>query len=188
MEASGLVEGYSFWTFTDIFEENYFPSVPFHGGFGLQNIHGVPKPTYRAFELLHRLGNEQLLVDGLHATVDAFVVRKKNSATVLLINHALPKHSIETEEVNITLTNTPEKCSAHIERIDETHVNPKKIWQKMGEPEYLSAKQVAHLQESSRLIREPIDCKYKDNTVNFKIKMPPHSVAAVTVEFDKEIN
>ncbi|MGH6612456.1 MAG: GH39 family glycosyl hydrolase, partial [Burkholderiaceae bacterium] len=29
-----FVTGYSFWTFTDIFEENYFPSVPFHGGFG----------------------------------------------------------------------------------------------------------------------------------------------------------
>jgi xylan 1,4-beta-xylosidase len=32
MEANGLVEGYSLWTFTDIFEENYFPSEPFHGG------------------------------------------------------------------------------------------------------------------------------------------------------------
>ena len=35
LEASGLADGYSFWTFSDIFEENYFPSVPFHGGFGL---------------------------------------------------------------------------------------------------------------------------------------------------------
>ncbi len=25
MEANGLVDGYSFWTFSDIFEENYFP-------------------------------------------------------------------------------------------------------------------------------------------------------------------
>ena len=38
----------------DIFEENYFPSVPFHGGFGLLNLHGVAKPAYRAFQLLHR--------------------------------------------------------------------------------------------------------------------------------------
>jgi xylan 1,4-beta-xylosidase len=28
LEASDLVQGYSFWTFSDIFEENYFPSVP----------------------------------------------------------------------------------------------------------------------------------------------------------------
>jgi transketolase len=44
MEAHGLVQGYSFWTFSDIFEENYFPSVPFHGGFGLLNLHGIAKP------------------------------------------------------------------------------------------------------------------------------------------------
>ena len=30
LEARGLAEAYSFWTFSDIFEENYFPSVPFH--------------------------------------------------------------------------------------------------------------------------------------------------------------
>ena len=56
LEASDLVQGYSFWTFSDIFEENYFPSVPFHGGFGLLTLHGIAKPTYRAFELLHKLG------------------------------------------------------------------------------------------------------------------------------------
>jgi beta-xylosidase len=44
MKARGLVQGYSFWTFSDIFEENYFPSVPFHGGFGLLNLHGIAKP------------------------------------------------------------------------------------------------------------------------------------------------
>ena len=79
LEASDLVQGYSFWTFSDIFEENYFPSVPFHGGFGLLNLHGIAKPTYRAFELLHKLGNERLLVDGLHETVNAWVTRDKAS-------------------------------------------------------------------------------------------------------------
>jgi len=43
--------------------------VPFHGGFGLMTLHGIPKPTYRAFELAHRLGDERLLVDGIHHTV-----------------------------------------------------------------------------------------------------------------------
>jgi xylan 1,4-beta-xylosidase len=57
LEANGLVQGYSYWTFSDIFEENYFPSVPFHGGFGLLNIHGIAKPSYRAFQLLHAFGN-----------------------------------------------------------------------------------------------------------------------------------
>ena len=64
MEARGLVEGYSYWTFSDIFEENYFSSIPFHGGFGLLNIYGIPKPSYRAFELLHRLGENIFLSQG----------------------------------------------------------------------------------------------------------------------------
>ena len=75
MEANGLVEGYSFWTFSDIFEENYFPSVPFHGGFGLLTLSRHSEADLSGFELLHRLGDELFLVDGLHETVDAWVVR-----------------------------------------------------------------------------------------------------------------
>ena len=44
MEAQGYVNCYSYWTFSDIFDENYFSSIPFHGGFGLLNIYGIPKP------------------------------------------------------------------------------------------------------------------------------------------------
>ncbi len=97
MEARGLVEGYSWWTFSDIFEENYFPSVPFHGGFGLLNLHGIPKPTYRAHQLLSRLDTEQLPVSGEHGTVDAWVSRQEDLLTVLLSNHALPRHPIRPE-------------------------------------------------------------------------------------------
>ncbi len=73
LEANGLVQAYSYWTFSDIFEENYFPSVPFHGGFGLMNIHGIAKPSWRAFELLHGLGTELMDLQGTHETMDACV-------------------------------------------------------------------------------------------------------------------
>lgn len=183
LEANGLVECFSFWTFTDIFEENYFPSIPFQGGFGLMNIHGIPKPTYRAFELLHELGTQQIMVDGLHHSVDAWVVQKENAAAVLLTNHALPEHPIKTETVKVVLNNVPDYSSAFVKRVDDAHANPKKLWISMGKPEYLSASQVEQLNEASRLIKEPLKCDYKDSRVEFEIEMPPHSVAAVTVEF-----
>ncbi len=44
------MDGYTFWTFSDIFEEHYFPAAPFHGGFGLLKLNGVAKPSYRAFQ------------------------------------------------------------------------------------------------------------------------------------------
>jgi xylan 1,4-beta-xylosidase len=186
MEMSGLVEGYSFWTFSDIFEENYFPSAPFHGGFGLLNLHGIPKPAYRAFELMRRLGSELLLVDGLHETVDVWVVRKEQSLTVLLTNHAAPRHPIKTEKVEIKLSNAPSECHAYMERIDETHANARAVWRKMGEPEYLSATEVEHLQEASRLWKEPHPCEFVGDGLYLGVALPPHAVAAITVEFSPE--
>ena len=186
MEMSGLVEGYSFWTFSDIFEENYFPSVPFHGGFGLLNLHGIPKPTYRAFELLRRIGDELLVVDGSHETVDAWVMRKGHSLTVLLTNHALPRHPIKAERIEIKLSNAPGRCYAYVERVDETHANARAGWRKMGAPEYLSAAEVGHLQEASRMWKEPHPCECAGDSLHLDIALPPHAVAAITVEFTPE--
>lgn len=47
---------FSYWTFSDIFEETGFNTVPFHDGYGLLSWQGIPKPAYRAFQLLHSLG------------------------------------------------------------------------------------------------------------------------------------
>jgi xylan 1,4-beta-xylosidase len=186
MEAKGLVEGYSFRTFSDICEENYFPSMPFHGGFGLLTLHGIAKPTYRAFELLHDLGNEQLLVDGLHETVDCSVIRKDSIVTVLLTNHTTPGHSIETEQVEIRLNNVPDPIeTAHIQRIDADHANPKQLWDQMGQPEYLTEKDVERLQAASRLAKEEQRFSYEGGTLVFKTYLPPHSVAAITIAFER---
>ncbi len=47
-----------------MFEETFFPlaNESFHGMFGLINLHGVPKPTYRAYQLLHETGDLRLNV------------------------------------------------------------------------------------------------------------------------------
>jgi xylan 1,4-beta-xylosidase len=183
LEAAGLVDCYSFWTFSDIFEENYFPSVPFHGGFGLLNVHGVPKPTYRAFELLHRLGAERLAVAGRHPTVDAWVVRRPGAACVLLTNHALPRQPAHTETARVQLTGAPPPRALFVERIDADHANAKRAWQEMGAPEYLTRDQVGRLEVASRLVREPQAYTYQEQSVELEVSLPPHAVAAVTVEF-----
>ena len=154
MEARGLVQGYSYWTFSDIFNENYFPSVPFQGGFGLLALRGIAKPAYRAFQLLHRVGFESLDVSGTQATADAWVIRKERGATVIVTNLAMPRHPIKTELLNIRLSGTPEPRSAWIERMDDDHANPRELWRKMGEPEYLSAMQVEQLGSASTLRKE----------------------------------
>ena len=59
-KASDSVEGMSYWTFTDIFEENGPRLTPFHGGFGLLNYQDIKKPAYYAYNFLNRLGNTEL--------------------------------------------------------------------------------------------------------------------------------
>jgi xylan 1,4-beta-xylosidase len=183
MEVSDIVDGYSFWTFSDVFEENYFPSAPFHGGFGLLTLHGIPKPAYRAFELLHNLGRERLLVDGLHHTVDAFVVRNAGAVTVLLTNHALPRHSIETERAWVTLSAAPEPRRVVCTRIDGDHANAEHAWRALGRPAYLDPVNVERLQEASRIRHETVSYEHQNAACRFDIAIPAHAVAAVTVEF-----
>jgi xylan 1,4-beta-xylosidase len=188
LEATGLVQGYSYWTFSDIFEENYFPSLPFHGGFGLLNIHGVAKPVYRAFELLHQLGDELLPVKGAHQTVDAWAVRDANGVTILFTNHALPRQAIRSERVQFTLSNTASPRAATMQRIDENHANAKRVWQALGAPEYLSPGVVEKLHAASRLRRRSQQWHYQQGVTEINLRLPPHAVASVRLAFSPRHN
>ena len=51
---------YSYWAFSDVFEEQCLDPTPFHNGWGLVNWQGVPKPSFRAFQMLHEAGDTML--------------------------------------------------------------------------------------------------------------------------------
>jgi len=182
MEACEHVQGYSYWTFSDIFDENFFPEKPFHGGFGMLTIDGIPKPVYRAYELLTQLGSERLEVQGSHGTVDAWAWRSKHGVQLVLTNHALPKHPIESHEVKFTLKNFTPPKSAWTARIDEEHANPLRLWEAMGEPTYLKPYQVERLIEASSVTPAPQSWKQEGKDVVLHVTLPPHGVAIVTLE------
>jgi xylan 1,4-beta-xylosidase len=184
IEASGIVEGYSYWTFSDIFEENYFSSVPFHGGFGLMNIYGIPKPAYRAFELLHRLGDQILAVEGQHPTADVWVVTKGDSLNIMITNWALPRHEIKTETIEVKLDNFGSVKNASIERIDDDHANAHKAWKGMGSPETLMPDQVVALEKASSLVKESLALKNDGASIVVEITLPPQGIAYITIEFE----
>jgi xylan 1,4-beta-xylosidase len=148
------------------------------------NLHGIAKPTYRAFQLLHGSGTELLEVDGNHLTVDAWVIRKSDAATILMTNLAMPWHPIQTELVNLKLSGAPAPGTAWIERIDDEHANPRLLWETMGEPEYLSASQVEQLEMVSTLRKESQSWTYDRGNIELAVALPPQSVAAITIEFE----
>jgi xylan 1,4-beta-xylosidase len=182
MEAADLVDGYSFWTFSDLFEENFFPAEPFHGGFGLLTIDGVPKPTYRAFELLHELGDERLAMTGEHPTVDAWALRRAGEVTVLLTNSALPRHPIGPASVAIRLTGAAPPMATAVRRIDDDHANPRRLWEEeMGCPSHLRRADVLRLDAASSVPSAPLPWSYEDGAIELRLTLPPQSVAAIAV-------
>ncbi|WP_433228136.1 GH39 family glycosyl hydrolase [Micromonospora sp. CA-248260] len=55
-----LVDSFSYWTFSDMFEETGVPTALFHGGFGLLTHRQIKKPTYHLYAFMARLGDEVL--------------------------------------------------------------------------------------------------------------------------------
>src|SRR5439155_299056 len=62
-QCDGLVDIMSYWTFSDVFEEQGVVKTPFYGGFGIIAAGGLPKPAFNAFKVLHWLGEQRLAVD-----------------------------------------------------------------------------------------------------------------------------
>jgi xylan 1,4-beta-xylosidase len=60
-KAEPAVNGMSYWTFTDIFEEAGPRATPFHGGFGLTNYEDIDKPAFYAYWFLNSLGPTELV-------------------------------------------------------------------------------------------------------------------------------
>ena len=180
----GLVGCYSYWTFSDIFEESGFSSRPFHGGFGLLNIHGIPKPSYRAFQLLARLKGERLeaLVGPDGSTVDCVASRSQEGLTILISNHQVPRSPIKAERIRLRVSGTRRVGSSSLERIDEEHANPRKAWMEMGGPISLDANQIDALKRASGLHREKVDWIADDSGISTDLLIQPHSVVSVTID------
>jgi xylan 1,4-beta-xylosidase len=86
-QCAGLVELMSYWSFSDVFEEQGVVKTPFYGGFGLVAERGIPKPAYNAFALLHKLGERRIPVDSASALVTK---RADGMLVIALWNYSEP--------------------------------------------------------------------------------------------------
>ena len=83
----GAVQGMSYWTYSDLFEEPGPPTAPFEGGFGLMNPQGIRKPAWFAYKYLHRLGQNALKT----SDAQSLVTRDGNTLKMVAWSFQLPK-------------------------------------------------------------------------------------------------
>jgi xylan 1,4-beta-xylosidase len=178
-DQDGLVEGYSYWTFSDIFEESGQLPGAFHGGFGLQTFYGIKKPSYRVFELFHGLGNQraEIASDTSNGTVEAIATKTDSGYRIIFYNHTIPGEKIGEEKVSLNVSSVHSLKKVLVYRIDDTHANPKKQWMEMGEPEYLKEKELQLLHEASELIPQTMEIQSE-----LILRIPAHGVIAVDLQ------
>jgi xylan 1,4-beta-xylosidase len=82
----GYADSMSYWTFTDIFEENGPVPSPFHGGFGLLNFQGLRKPSFYAYQFLNKLGDVELT----SGAPESWACRGARGVQVLFWNFTAP--------------------------------------------------------------------------------------------------
>ena len=143
----GLVQDMSYWTFSDVFEEQGVVKKPFYGGFGLLAVGGIPKPVFNAFALLHQLGEERLPLD----VEGALLTRRRDGALVLALwNYADVGSTAGTRRVVIELRHVAAR-SVGLQAMDAQHANVLAAYEAMGSPPYPTQAQIVELRRAGAL-------------------------------------
>ncbi len=174
-------QGYQFWCLNDIFEEIVQINRPFFGGYGIITNDGIPKPNFWAFHFLSKLGTVRL-TQGFRSTeeVECAVFKKGNEIQVLLFSQSNDPRL--NKEFSVELELNCEAKSVTQERIDDTHCNPKGVWQSMGSPSNPTKAEVQTILEKSRPVTEPAQFHAKNGKTIISATIRTNDIVLFTLE------
>ncbi len=175
-QCDGLVQMMSYWTFSDVFEEQGVVKEPFYGGFGLLAERGLPKPAFNAFKLLHYLGNERIPVDSNSAIVTR---RLDGSLVIALWNLFLPEEHGQTKEVALSIKGLTGSHHAVISRVDGTHGSLLSAYEAMGRPKSPTLAEIERLREAAEL-GSPETQDVEGGQL--MIALPPQGLAVIEIQ------
>ncbi|WP_412070989.1 GH39 family glycosyl hydrolase [Paenibacillus alvei] len=193
----GSMKGLAFWCFTDIFEESIVPPSHFYGGFGLINRDGLKKPSYYAFQLLHKLGDQVIACgDGYFAT------RRCDGSLQLLLYHYVHVDQLFASGDWTELSDMNRYAVFEEKGNKGFHIHLKGLagsykmtsylltrelgsvfdeWIRMGAPEFLTEEELRYLEARSgptiktQMIHDVL-------TWQQEVTLPPHGVQLFTFE------
>src|SRR5437868_10925571 len=157
-QCDGLTQAMSYWSFSDVFEEQGVVKTPFYGGFGLIAEDNIPKPALNAFAMLHQLGDRRIKVD----SDSALATRSSNGdIAVALWNYNPPFGTGATytpppanigpsKTFTVQLTGLPLNALVQLWRFDTDHGNVVKTYDEMGRPAFPTRDQITNLRAAGR--------------------------------------
>ena len=145
-QCDGLVDIMSYWTFSDVFEEQGIVRTPFYGGFGLIAAGDILKPSFEAFKLLHKLGNTRLDL----TSDSALATRQDDGSLVVAVwNYAAPEETGAPRSVTLHFSHVNAQ-QVQIWRVDADHGDPHAAYAAMGSPIYPTREQVSQLRAAAQ--------------------------------------
>ena len=176
--------GYMFWCLSDLFEEQIQLNKPFVGGFGILTNDGIPKPSFWAFKLLSTLYPERLDT-GFRAfgAVEYAAFKQGNSVQIVLVPQSNDPDNNRRHTVEIEINSIAKAVS--VERIDDDHCNPKKLWQELGAPQNLTQAQVAEIKEKTKLRAEKAAFFIRDGKTVLSCAMQTNDIILFTAELEE---
>jgi xylan 1,4-beta-xylosidase len=172
-QCDGLADMMSYWTFSDVFEEQGVVKQPLYGGYGLIAEGGIPKPSFNAFELLHRLGKQRIAEDSPSALVTR---RDDNTLEMAIWNLVLPEERGAPKTVTIVVKGFTGRHHALISRVDSTHGSWLAAYEAMGQPVSPTRKQIEELRHAAEL--PPPEVQYFQNG-KLTVLLPPQGLALI---------
>jgi xylan 1,4-beta-xylosidase len=174
-QCDGLVNEMSYWTFSDVFEEQGVVKQPFYGGFGLMAAGGIPKPAYNAFRLLHRLGDERLTVP----SESVLATRRKDGTLVVAAwNMAPPGAQGAPKDVKF-LFQQNDVSKVEISRVDPGHGDVNSAYQGMDSPRYPTQAQIRQLRAAAQL---PAPEVYDLKNGSVTVRIPAHGLVLLELK------
>jgi xylan 1,4-beta-xylosidase len=172
-ECDGLTQMMSYWTFSDVFEEQGIVKAPFYGGFGLIAERSIPKAAFRAFELLHKLGDSRIASDSENA-----LITKRADGTILLAlwNYADPGQQGPEKDFRLQVKGAA-SGSYQLRVVDPRHGSSLEKWVAMGRPNLPTLAQIQELRHAAAL------APATSHALTEPVHLQAHALALVELRF-----
>jgi xylan 1,4-beta-xylosidase len=147
-QCDGMTFLMSYWTFSDVFDEQGVVKTPFYGGYGLIAEDGIPKPAFNAFALLHQLGNQRIELKSASALATR---RDDGSYAVAVWNYVAPEERGSARRFDLVFHGLSSPATARIRVVDAAHGSALTAWERMGRPRFPTRKQIEDLRDAAQM-------------------------------------
>jgi xylan 1,4-beta-xylosidase len=175
---AGLVDSMSYWSFSDVFEEQGVVKKPFYGGFGLIAAGNIPKAAFNDFKLLHELGEERLQVNSESALATR---RRDGTLEVAVWNYAPPEGGGSPRDITLSFEGLPRQRHVKVQWVDDQRGSSLAAWRVMGEPAFPSREQQRQLRAAGQLPPAESRSLSGGSSPTLKLSLSPHELAVVEV-------